>query len=68
MPTSAVLYNEDNFPFVYLEAKPGQFAQRLVKTGARQDDLIQILDGLAPGDRIVSKGSVFLQFAQSFQQ
>jgi len=68
VPTSAVLYNEDNFPFVYLEAKPGQFAQRLVKTGARHDDLVQILDGLAPGDRIVSKGSVFLQFAQSFQQ
>ena len=68
VPTSAVLYNEDNFPFVYLEAKPGQFAERLVKTGAHQDDQVQILDGLAPGDRIVSKGSVFLQFAQTYQR
>jgi multidrug efflux pump subunit AcrA (membrane-fusion protein) len=68
VPTSAVLYNEDNFPFVYLEAKPGRFAQRLVKTGASQDDMVQILDGLAPGDRIVSRGSVFLQFAQTYQR
>ncbi|MGE0043965.1 MAG: efflux RND transporter periplasmic adaptor subunit, partial [Vicinamibacterales bacterium] len=68
VPTSAVLYNEDNFPFVYVEASPGQFAERLVTTGARQDDQVQILDGLAAGDRIVSRGSVFLQFAQTYSR
>ncbi len=68
VPTSAVLYNNENFPFVYLEAAPGQFAQRLVKTGVQQGNQFEILDGLKAGDPIVSEGSVFLQFAQSNQQ
>jgi cobalt-zinc-cadmium efflux system membrane fusion protein len=67
-PASAVLYNAENFPFVYLQVQPGQFAERLVKTGAHEDDKFQILDGLEPGDRIVSEGSVFLQFAQAYQK
>ena len=34
VPTTAVLYDEENFPFVYLQVEPGKFAQRLVKIGA----------------------------------
>ncbi|MDE3155833.1 MAG: efflux RND transporter periplasmic adaptor subunit [Acidobacteriota bacterium] len=68
VPTSAVLYNDENFPFVYLEAGPGRFAQRLVKTGVQQGKQFEILEGLKAGDPIVSEGSVFLQFAQSNQQ
>ncbi|HVB37920.1 MAG TPA: efflux RND transporter periplasmic adaptor subunit [Vicinamibacterales bacterium] len=68
VPTSAILYNNENFPFVYLEAGPGRFAQRLVKIGVQQGDQFEILDGLKAGDSIVSEGSVFLQFAESNQQ
>ncbi|HEY7789215.1 MAG TPA: efflux RND transporter periplasmic adaptor subunit [Vicinamibacterales bacterium] len=67
VPTSAVLYNDDNFPFVYVRVSGNQFAQRLVKTGVQEGDAIQVLDGLKDGDAIVSQGSVFLQFAQSSQ-
>lgn len=67
VPTSAVLYNNENFPFVYVRVGHNQFAQRLVKTGVQTDNRIEILDGLKDGDAIVSQGSVFLQFAQSSQ-
>jgi cobalt-zinc-cadmium efflux system membrane fusion protein len=67
VPTTSVLYDDQNFPFVYLQVETGKFAQRQVKIGAQQQDQIEILDGLKDGDRVVSQGSVFLQFANSFQ-
>jgi cobalt-zinc-cadmium efflux system membrane fusion protein len=67
VPTTSMLYDEQNFPFVYVQVEPGKFAQRHVKIGAQQQDQIEILDGVKEGDRVVSQGSVFLQFANSFQ-
>ncbi|MBZ5593110.1 MAG: efflux RND transporter periplasmic adaptor subunit [Acidobacteriia bacterium] len=67
VPVSAVLHNEQNEPFVYIEAQPGKFAQRLVTTGAQQNDEQEILSGLKEGEQVVSEGSVFLQFANSYQ-
>jgi membrane fusion protein, heavy metal efflux system len=67
VPTSAVLYDDENMPFVYIQAAPGKFAQRLVKVGGQQDNDTQIVDGLQPGDAVVSQGSVFLQFANTNQ-
>jgi multidrug efflux pump subunit AcrA (membrane-fusion protein) len=67
VPVSAVLHNEQNEPFVYLEMQPGKFAQRLITVGAQQNDQQEILSGLKPGDNVVSEGSVFLQFANSYQ-
>jgi len=68
VPTTAVLYDEQNFPFVYIQVQPGQFAERLVKVGAQQGTDTQILDGLKAGDSVVGQGSVFLQFANTYQQ
>ena len=34
VPTSAILRNDENLPFVYVEVQPGKFAQRLVNVGA----------------------------------
>ena len=67
VPTSAILRNDENLPFVYVEAEPGQFAQRLVTIGVQQDEETEILSGLKEGERIVSEGSIFLQFANSTQ-
>ncbi len=50
VPTAAVLYDEQNFPFVYVQVEPGKFAQRLVKIGGQQGDDTQIVDGLKAGD------------------
>jgi cobalt-zinc-cadmium efflux system membrane fusion protein len=67
VPTAAVLYDEQNFPFVYLQIETGKFAQRLLKLGGQQGDETQVLEGLKAGDPVVSQGSVFLQFANTYQ-
>jgi len=65
IPTSAILRNDQNLPFVYVEAGPGQFGQRLVNLGAQQGNDTEIVSGAKAGDKIVAEGSVFLQFANS---
>jgi cobalt-zinc-cadmium efflux system membrane fusion protein len=67
VPVSAVLHNEQNEPFVYVEVQPDKFAQRLVTVGAQQNDQQEILNGLKKGENVISEGSVFLQFANSYQ-
>jgi cobalt-zinc-cadmium efflux system membrane fusion protein len=66
VPVTAVLYDEQNFPFVYVQVETGKFAQHLVKMGGQQGDQVEILDGVKAGDLVVSQGSVFLQFANTF--
>jgi cobalt-zinc-cadmium efflux system membrane fusion protein len=68
VPTSAVLYDTDNLPFVYVQTEGNRFAQRQTATGAQQDDKFEILGGLKEGERVVSEGAVFLQFANTYQQ
>jgi cobalt-zinc-cadmium efflux system membrane fusion protein len=68
VPTAAVLYNEQNFPFVYAQVDRGRFAQRLITLGEQQGDDTQVVEGLTEGTPVVSQGSVFLQFANSYQQ
>jgi len=68
VPTAAVLYDEENFPFVYVQVEAGKFAQRIVKIGGQQGDDSEVVDGLKAGDAVVSQGSVFLQFANTYQR
>lgn len=67
VPTTAVLYDEQNSPFVYVQVEPGKFAQRQIRLGAQQTDQTEIIDGVKEGDRVVAQGSIFLQFANTFQ-
>ncbi len=67
VPTTAVLYDENNLPFVYVQVEPGKFGQRLVTLGSQQGDDTQILDGVKPGEPVVTQGSLFLQFANASQ-
>ncbi|MDD5544263.1 MAG: efflux RND transporter periplasmic adaptor subunit [Acidobacteriia bacterium] len=67
-PASAVLHDDNNRPFVYVQMDGGKFAQRLIDVGAQQDGQVAVRSGLKAGDRIVAEGSVFLQFANSTQQ
>jgi membrane fusion protein, heavy metal efflux system len=68
VPDAAVLRNDENEPFVYIATGPNQFGQRLVTIGDSEGGNTQILTGLQPGDRVVGNGSLFLQFANSFQK
>ncbi len=68
VPTSAVLFDADNMPFVYVQTDGSRFAQRMVTTGAQQDDEFEIVSGLTEGERVVTEGSVFLQFANTYER
>lgn len=65
VPVSAVLHDEENEPFVYVEVQPREFARRRVAVGAEQNGNVEIRSGLKEGEQVVSEGSVFLQFANS---
>jgi cobalt-zinc-cadmium efflux system membrane fusion protein len=65
IPVGAVLRDEDNQPFVFVELGNGRYERRTVGLGSRVGNQYPVTSGLAPGDRIVSEGGLFLQFAQS---
>jgi membrane fusion protein, heavy metal efflux system len=67
VPTSAVLYDSENLPFVYVQVQPGRFAQRQITLGAQRPDVTEVASGLSPGDQVVTQGSLFLQFANSYR-
>ncbi|MGB6160494.1 MAG: efflux RND transporter periplasmic adaptor subunit [Acidobacteriaceae bacterium] len=67
VPNAAVLRDDNNQPFVYVATGEGQFGRRDVETGQSENGLIQVVQGLAPGDKVVGDGSLFLQFANSLQ-
>lgn len=64
VPVAAVLRDDDNQPFVFVAAGPGKYLRRTVTLGERIGDRTEILAGLAAGDRLVTEGGLFLQFAQ----
>lgn len=68
VPDAAVLRSPENQPFVYVAAGENQFAQRQVSIGDSQDGKTQVTDGLKEGERVVSDGSLFLQFANASQR
>jgi len=71
VPDAAVLRTAENEPFVYVvedPAKPNQFSQRLVSIGESQGGRTQVLSGLRRGEPVAADGSLFLQFANSFQR
>lgn len=65
VPVSAVLRDTENEPMVYVEMQPGKFGQRLITIGAQQNDEVEVLSGLKEGEKVVSEGSIFLQFASN---
>jgi len=63
IPKSAVL-DTGVRQIVYVEGAPGRFTGREVRLGAPAGDLVQVLSGLAAGDRVVTSAS-FLIDSQS---
>ncbi len=65
VPTSAVLRDDENLPFVYLAQADGGFARRQITLGSRVADQYEVPAGLRAGDQVVIAGGLFLQFMQS---
>jgi cobalt-zinc-cadmium efflux system membrane fusion protein len=60
-----VLRDEENLPFAYVAAPNGGFERRRITLGSRVGDQYEVTAGLHAGDKVVSEGALFLQFAES---
>lgn len=56
IPLSSVV-DEDGQPVAYVELEGELFERRPLKLGTRQADRVQVLEGLAPGERVVTRGA-----------
>jgi cobalt-zinc-cadmium efflux system membrane fusion protein len=67
VPDAAVLRDDENMPFVYVQTGSNQFARRLVTVGDSSGGRTQITSGLNDGEHVVGDGSLFVQFQNSLQ-
>ena len=60
MPANGVVREGDGTMTAWVTTDRRHFVQRVLKTGLRRDDEVQILEGLRPGELAVTNGAVFL--------
>jgi cobalt-zinc-cadmium efflux system membrane fusion protein len=60
IPANGAVREGDGTTSVWVTVDRRHFTQRTVKTGARDADWVQIVDGVRPGELIVTDGAVFL--------
>lgn len=65
VPVDAVLRDDENLPFVYVQASDGSYARRPVTLGVRTGNRYLIDQGLAVGDKVVTEGGIFVRFIQT---
>ena len=63
VPRTALVEEMGNM-FVFVQNNPVSFEKRSVKVGATDGRYVQLLGGVAPGERVVSKGGVILKLSQ----
>src|SRR5688572_2302565 len=62
IPVSAVI-DDAGRPIVFVHTSGESFERRPVTLGVRQADVVQVLEGVKPGERIVSKGAHLVRLA-----
>lgn len=62
VPVGAIL-EEQGYQYVYLQVSGESFTKRPVTTGASDGIRIAILDGISPGERVVTRGVMLLKAA-----
>jgi len=60
IPANGVVREADGTMTAWVTSDRHRFAQRIIKIGLRNDDRVQVLDGLQPGELVVADGAVFL--------
>lgn len=65
IPTSSLLRDEQNLPFVFVAVGSNAFARRRIEVASRVGDHYAVSTGLNQGDRVVADGALFLQFAET---
>ena len=60
LPANGVVREADGTMTAWVTTDRHRFSQRIIKTGLREQDLVQILDGLQQGELAVTDGAIFL--------
>ncbi len=60
VPAAAITYH-DNQPFVFCEIEPGYYRRQDVKLKGTGEELVEVVEGLASGQRIVVNGAFQLK-------
>ena len=62
VPQAAVqAVGERSVVYMPVEGEEGKFTERPVKLGPSRGDLVQVVEGLRPGEKIVTNGSFFIR-------
>jgi membrane fusion protein, heavy metal efflux system len=59
VPEAAVVY-EGDAAHVWVLSGDGLLAYRSIRTGRSSDGLVEVLDGLKPGEKVVTRGGLFI--------
>jgi membrane fusion protein, heavy metal efflux system len=62
VPAAAVV-DDAGRPIVFVQRQGETFERRAVRLGPRSGDLVQITEGVKPGDRVVTKGAYLVRLA-----
>jgi cobalt-zinc-cadmium efflux system membrane fusion protein len=62
VPLGALIEEQGNF-YVYVQVAGESFEKRLVKLGAQDGSFVQIISGLKPSERVVTKGAYMIKLA-----
>lgn len=62
VPAAAVV-DDAGRPIVFVQREGETFERRAVTLGARSGDLVQVMDGLKAGERVVTKGAYLVRLA-----
>jgi cobalt-zinc-cadmium efflux system membrane fusion protein len=62
VPIIALVEEQGNF-YVYVQLEGESFEKRLAKLGANDGKSVQILSGITPGERVVTKGAQMVKLA-----
>lgn len=60
VPAKAIFMKRDE-SYLFVENAPGQFERRRVKVGEEKDGKVPVLEGVRPGQKVVSEGALLLQ-------
>jgi cobalt-zinc-cadmium efflux system membrane fusion protein len=60
IPANGVVREPDGTMAAWVTTDRRRFTERIIKIGLRKDGRVQIVDGLQPGELVVSDGAVFL--------
>jgi cobalt-zinc-cadmium efflux system membrane fusion protein len=64
IPVSSILRDDQNLPYVFVAAGATGFVRRRITLGTRVGDTYEATT-VAAGDRLVTDGALFLQFAET---